>query len=403
MNLGLPEKGNRMLSSFRLLPIVVIVSQLLCARPSEITFVSVSTKNLTAAPTEQKNQHVIIKSIYGAFEIDDPAFIAILQSPIMERIKKVTQGGITDVVFKELAFSRFDHCVGVALLLKKFGASREEQLAGLLHDASHTAFSHMGDMVYYQGAQRHSYQDNIHDWYLEKCDINKLLKPFGYTLYDVSPKRSAFTLLERDLPDICVDRLEYNIRSGVTWKLIKEEDALTIVNNLHYEDSHWFFTDATAARKLGDLSLELTKLFCTPWNKLMYMWGAESIKQAFKIGLVTPEEFHFSNDYDVWEKLQKSDDPTIQENVQKIINVHDHYESAPEGTKPDFIAKTKFRGINPFVKTEHGLQLLTEIDKEFKVLFEQIRKTVTDGVPYRLTKKKELGSGNNNQLTQAIY
>ena len=34
------------------------------------------------------------------------------------------------------------------LLIKKLGGSVEEQIAGLLHDVSHTAFSHVIDYVF---------------------------------------------------------------------------------------------------------------------------------------------------------------------------------------------------------------------------------------------------------------
>jgi len=50
--------------------------------------------------------------------------------------------------------TRFDHSVGVMLLIRKLGAGSspasallKEQVAALLHDVSHTAFSHVIDYV----------------------------------------------------------------------------------------------------------------------------------------------------------------------------------------------------------------------------------------------------------------
>ena len=47
-------------------------------------------------------------------------------------------------------------------LLKKFGASTEEQIAGLIHDVSHSAFSHCIDYVLDEGSEKtHNHQDRI--------------------------------------------------------------------------------------------------------------------------------------------------------------------------------------------------------------------------------------------------
>ena len=108
----------------------------------DITFVCVPTKGPTIC------EKVLIKSIYGDVEITEPVFIALLQSPVLERLKKVTQGGPTDIAFPDTAFTRYDHSVGVAVLLRLFNAPLQEQLAGLVHDVSHTAFSHLGDLIY---------------------------------------------------------------------------------------------------------------------------------------------------------------------------------------------------------------------------------------------------------------
>ncbi|MGC8537910.1 MAG: HD domain-containing protein, partial [Candidatus Micrarchaeia archaeon] len=88
--------------------------------------------------------------VYGGFEIENEAIIDLMKSKPMERIKHISQQGIPrEFNFKGATnHGRYEHCVGVMLLLRKLGASDEEQIAGLLHDVSHTAFSHTADMVF---------------------------------------------------------------------------------------------------------------------------------------------------------------------------------------------------------------------------------------------------------------
>src|SRR5690242_7788429 len=91
---------------------------------------------------------VELQTIYGTFEIQEPVIIDLLESQAMQRLKKINQHGINDVVNPEYAFSRYDHSVGVFILTRMFGGSLEEQVAALLHDVSHTVFSHVGDLIF---------------------------------------------------------------------------------------------------------------------------------------------------------------------------------------------------------------------------------------------------------------
>lgn len=65
----------------------------------------------------------------------------------MQRLKGISQFRIPDKYYFKDNYSRFEHSIGVMVLLGKLGASQEEQIAGLLHDVSHKAFSHVYDWV----------------------------------------------------------------------------------------------------------------------------------------------------------------------------------------------------------------------------------------------------------------
>lgn len=89
---------------------------------------------------------IISDVLYGEFEVDQVVEELILSKSV-QRLKGIHQTGASYLVNKEWNVTRFDHSVGVMLLVKKLGGSVEEQIAGLLHDVSHTAFSHVVDYV----------------------------------------------------------------------------------------------------------------------------------------------------------------------------------------------------------------------------------------------------------------
>ncbi len=88
---------------------------------------------------------IINDAIYGKYKINEPVLVELIKSRPMQRLKKIAQLGIPDRFYHIRGFSRFEHSLGVMLLLRKLNASLEEQAAGLLHDVSHTAFSHVVD------------------------------------------------------------------------------------------------------------------------------------------------------------------------------------------------------------------------------------------------------------------
>ena len=135
---------------------------------------------------------LLIKSEYGTELIRDQVVIDLIQSPVMERTKLLNQYGITQYIdaYKGKPFSRFEHSIGVFMLLRRFGASIQEQIDGLLHDVSHTVFSHVGDFVFNSYFDRYSYQDDIHEWFLIKMGANDIFAAHGLDIACVTQCKS---------------------------------------------------------------------------------------------------------------------------------------------------------------------------------------------------------------------
>jgi HD superfamily phosphohydrolase len=90
---------------------------------------------------------VIYDEHYGEYEIED-VLIELLHTKPVQRLKKVHQAGAAYLVNNEWNTTRYEHSIGTMLLVKKLGGTVEEQIASLLHDISHTAFSHVVDFVF---------------------------------------------------------------------------------------------------------------------------------------------------------------------------------------------------------------------------------------------------------------
>jgi len=325
---------------------------------------------------------IILESWAGRCEITEPVLIELLEHSVMQRLKGIEMGGCVIYVVKDYRKgSRFEHSVNVLILLRRYGAPLLEQIAGLLHDVSHTAFSHVAEFVFNHKCNKNSYQDDIHEWFLRKQQVDVILNKYDIELDDVLHKtelNGGFKRLEQDLPDICIDRLEYNLAFALSCKIISVDAVQNVLNDLKFEDGYWFFTNPESAKVLGEISMFLTEEFwASAWNNVLYYFVAEALKKAFDLGVVTSDDMHFSHDALVWQKLISSQDEIIKNMMQKVQNFKEHFELTDEGF--DQKIDCKFRGIDPLVLFGGQLSRLTEIDPEFKQEFEQSKERVLLG------------------------
>lgn len=99
-------------------------------------------------------------SLHGYIELDKEEE-RLLDLPEMQRLRRIKQMGLTNLVYPGATHSRFEHSLGVMHVAGKFAESlgldderrKELRTAGLLHDLGHGPFSHASEKV----VQDHGY------------------------------------------------------------------------------------------------------------------------------------------------------------------------------------------------------------------------------------------------------
>ncbi len=324
-----------------------------------------------------------IDTIFGSYEIDDPIIEELIDSKVMQRLKNIDQSGVPYYLGYVSAFDRFSHSVGVYYLLKKVNAPHKEQVAGLLHDASHTVFSHLGDYLFQDTFER-SYHDGIHKWYLKNVNIQAILDEYNLTLKDILPKENDYLALDQGLPDMCADRIEYNLHTALMFNMFTKEKVKEIISNIRYKRGKWYFTDVKLAKEFAKLSLEFTEKFWGgDWNFVIQQFYSEILLRAKEIGLVTLEDVHFKEDKEIFDRILSSNDESIKELLLKCWCASDYYEVVT--SEPfDYIHFPKFRGIDPLVSYHNKLVRLTSIDNEFRKEFLRVKEYTVKGIKIRL-------------------
>lgn len=323
--------------------------------------------NTTAINTISPCTPVVIQTIYGSAIITEPVLIELLNSQAMARLKQVNQYGIMKFLTPEQEYTRYQHSVGVLYLLRHFGASLEEQVMGLLHDVSHTAFSHVADYLFGTVLDYYSYQDKIFEWYVAHTDLGPILERYNMSWICPLEAHDQFRMLKDKLPNLCVDRLEYNLHGGYLEGILTEADIQFIVNSLHYHDKQWIFENQDAAQLFADVALHLTvEIWCADWNCFVYSETAALLKRALAIGLITENELIFSDDATIWHKLTTHDDAVIQQQINCILNYRTHFTHGA-AHNCDYTTQGKFRWIDPLVmKDDDTAVRLSALEPSFE-------------------------------------
>ncbi len=317
-------------------------------------------------------------AIWGAaLNVEHPLMMQVMDSPTMQRLKGIDQSG-PDVYLGDFPkFSRFDHSVGVGVLLQKIDAPLKEQIVGLLHDASHLAFSHVADVLYHMDNQEHSYQDKIHLHYLSQTEIPGILNEFC-GLEDLDPDLPEYKGLEQSLPDMCADRIQYNIHTGVITNRITPLQAKDIVDDLRFENEKWYFENAGTAHLFATLPLYFTRnLWGSARNHAIYHYFSAALGQALDIGIIDEKSLHFGQDQEIMDILEDSQDVTISQMIEKCRNIEENFEVTD--SEYDLYMTPKFRGIDPLVKADQELIRLTQMNPDFKREYDEIKKWCIEG------------------------
>ncbi len=310
---------------------------------------------------------LIADRIYGEFEIVEPVILELLESKPMIRLKGISQFGVPDKYYFRKGFSRYEHSVGVMLLLRKLGATTEEQVAGLLHDVSHTAFSHIVDWVLDQGTTE-NFQDDRHKEVLNGSEISSILRKYDYNPDSIS-NLSSYKLLDTEIPELCADRIDYALRQFLPG------DAISLVTKIKQKNEKIFFIDAVSALNFANLFLQEQ---ITNWagfeGSSRYLIFTEILKRALNLKIIEFNDF-FGDESPILDKLENCDDQFI--NKWLLVLTSKSLDNLPLGSQKVY---KKFRYVDPGFLSNDIVIKVSEVFPDWNDKVEKERRRTSEGI-----------------------
>ncbi|MGB9196373.1 MAG: HD domain-containing protein [Terriglobales bacterium] len=259
--------------------------------------------------------------------------------------------------------SRFEHSFGVMCLVRSLGASVEQQAAALLHDVSHTAFSHIIDLVFTETA-RGSFHDDRKEAFVQGTDIPRICEGYGLDWRSLVDER-RWPLLDQPAPRLCADRIDYALRDAMSLQLASLPEINDLVPHLVVVDGRIAFDDTKAATRFATLYLDCDKHYwSSPRQIKFYKLAARAVRRALSLGLLRPPDL-WTTDHRLLGILRASSDPEIQENLDRIAGSTGSGMSSPmEETE----IRRKSKSVDPDVMIDGEMAPLSRLDPQWSSL-----------------------------------
>ncbi len=187
---------------------------------------------------------VIRDPIHGYIELDTLT-LSLIDSPQIQRLRRISQLGLSNLVYPGANHTRFEHSLGVmhlaSMLTEKIDSVTDEEkeelrVSALLHDVGHGPFSHVTEgITKYYTRQRH---EDVRD-ILKKGELGDILKEHGLNPATIEDHIQGKTDLGKILnSEIDVDRMDYLVRdshyTGVAFGLV---DHVRLINEMKFYEN----------------------------------------------------------------------------------------------------------------------------------------------------------------------
>ncbi|WP_010097491.1 HD domain-containing protein [Ornithinibacillus scapharcae] len=321
---------------------------------------------------------IINDNIYGEFEVDKVIEELILSEP-MQRLKGIHQGGASYLVNKKWNVTRFDHSVGVMLLIKKLGGSIEEQIAGLLHDVSHTAFSHVIDFVFEN--KEEDFHEEIFSSFVKNSKIPAILAKYNYDYEDILCDDTKWTLLEQPAPEICADRVDYTLCDMYMYGHITLEEVYRFLENLLVRDGKMYLRSIETAEWFVETYYkEVIDFFLDPLNIYGYAMLAKTLKLSMEKNIINHHDF-LKKDDELIAKIKASEDKELLSLISKL---NPNVRVSEDRSNYDIHQKKKVRIIDPCILMDNKLIPASKLSENIRVRNNEAYEKATRGMFIRI-------------------
>ncbi len=229
-----------------------------------------------------------------------PSFLTELAAaPAMERLKHVGMNcGCEYTAFPRFAnsgtYSRFEHSLGVGLIVWHFTGDPAQAAAGLLHDIATPPFAHVVDFLRGDYLSQEATEVGTRERIDGSAELQAVLSKYGLTTEDVCDYH-RYPIADNDSPRLSADRLEYSLGNAIRWGFLTRKEIAAIYSDLRAgfnEDgeAELVFGSPALASIFARAALCCSKVYISDEDRYSMQALCELIRKALQAGALSPAD-----------------------------------------------------------------------------------------------------------------
>jgi len=259
---------------------------------------------------------VIRDPIHGYIELDELT-LSLIDSPPVQRLRRISQLGLSNLVYPGANHTRFEHSLGVMHLANiltsgmdtvSHDEKQELKVAALLHDIGHGPFSHVTEgLIKHYTRQGHEDIKEI----MKRTEIADILDSHGINLSKVENHIQGKTDFGKILnSEIDVDKMDYLVRdshyTGVAFGLV---DHMRLINEMQFYGNNLVVTEGgvkAAESLLVSRFLMHPSVYYHHVSRIAETMFTRAVDDLIQQGVLEPTELRRMDDSRTFEMIRNN-------------------------------------------------------------------------------------------------
>ena len=307
-------------------------------------------------------------NLIDIYSKDFPVFIKeLINTPEFKRLSNVGMNcGCEYTSFPIFSngkdYTRYEHSIGVALIIWHFTKDIKQSIAGLLHDISSPVFAHVIDFLNGDHETQESTEEKTEEIIANSMEIQEILKKYNLSTKDVYDYH-MYPIADNDSPLLSADRLEYTLGNAFYYgfKSMEEirdmyEDLAVSVNE--FGQSEISFSTLDKAIEFTCVSIENSKVYSSNVDRFAMQYLADLLKLAVNKRVISMKDLYTVEDQ-VISKLKKDEElKSMWKDFTKLSQIFTSKEKPEYGYWVNIPAKKRY--INPQVVSQGRVSSLSK-------------------------------------------